>query len=191
MKTKFILSFLAIYALISSNAFTQEAYQTECYCIQEAYPKACQTECSCINVKDYNFLKLGAGAVRSGVGPCLGIGRRFVMPKAALEISLNWVGNNKYGCFSGPKMLYLSYLNPYSPSSFYIGGGLGLGGIENKHSKFSGLVAEAAAGYEIQRDTPLRLFAEVTLSHGMLPFKSKYRVRNFSPVIAFSVGAGF
>jgi hypothetical protein len=176
MKTKFILSFFAIYALISSNAFSQEEYQTEC---------------SCINVENYNFLKLGAGAVTNGAGPCLGFGRRFAMPEAALEISINWMGNDKDGCFSGPKMLYLGYLTPHSPSSFYYGGGLGLGNIKSKHNKFSGLIAEAAAGYEIQRDTPLKLFAEVTLSHGMLPFKSKYRVHSFSPVIVFSVGAGF
>lgn len=174
-----IINFFVFCILTTGYAFSQE-YQDDC----EQSPDT-------IRCENYNYLKLGAGALRSGIGPAIGLGRRIALEEAAIDISLNWADSDKTHYFATPKMLYLHYLNPYSPSSIYLGGGLGLGMIKTKQYKFEGLLAEAAIGYEMHRNTSVRPFAEINLSHGTIPFKSKYRVQSISPAISFSVGAGF
>jgi hypothetical protein len=171
-----IIYFFVLCVLMISNAVSQE-YQEESVCS--------------IRCENYNYLKLGAGYFADGMGPVIGLGRRFAFEEAAIDISFNWMGRDKAYYFSSPKMLYLYYLTPFNPSSFYLGGGLGLGAIRGKHDKFSGLLAEASVGYEMRRNTLLRLFAEINFSHGLIPFHSKYKVRGFSPAISFSAGAGF
>jgi hypothetical protein len=177
MKGKFCLSLLALCALMFGTAIGQEDNYTETYGVRKA--------------DSFNYLKLGAGGAKGGVGPAIGIGRRIGMEGAAIDISTNWYGSRKTGYFSLPKMLYLSYLTPNCDSSFYYGGGLSFGGIGSKGHTFSGLLAEAAVGYEFQRDSDVKLFAQLDFSHGIVPFSSKHGFHGFSPAIAFSVGAGF
>lgn len=179
MKNNIIVLFTLCF-LTSGYAFSQE-YQ-DCY-----YE---QNPCS-IRCEDYNYLKIGAGSIGNAIGPSIGLGHRFALEDAAIDISINGCSIDKSEYFATPKMLYLHYLNPFSPSSIYLGGGLGIGTIKTKQHKFEGLLAEACIGYEMHRNTSLRPFLEINFSHGMLPFKTKYRVQEFAPAINFSVGAGF
>ncbi len=177
MKSKFCLSLIALFALMFIQVSAQEENNVETYSVKKA--------------DSFNYLKLGAGGARGGVGPSIGIGRRIGMEGAAIDISTNWFGSNKTGYFSLPKMLYLAYLTPNCDSSFYYGAGMSFGGIGSKGHTFSGLLAEAAVGYEFQRDSDVKLFAQLDFSHGMIPFSSKHGFHGFSPAVAFSVGAGF
>jgi hypothetical protein len=195
MKGKFCLSLFALCALMFGNAIGQErsygqeqSYGQEPYYLQEgSYVETYSVK----KADSFNYLKLGVGGAKGGVGPSIGIGRRFGMEGAAIDVSANWTGSNRTGYFSLPKMLYLSYLTPNCPSSFYYGAGLSFGGIGAKCHTFSGLLAEGAVGYEFQRDSDVKLFAELDFSHGVVPFSSKHGFNGFNPAIAFSVGAGF
>ncbi len=177
MKGKFCLSLFALCALWFGTTVGQEEIYTY--------------ETSACTPNSFNYLKLGVGGAKGGVKPSIGIGRRFGMQGAAIDISLNWTGTDTTGYFSLPKMLYLSYLTPCSPTSFYYGAGLSIGRIGSVGHKFSGLLAEAAIGSEMQRDTNMKLFAEIDFSHGLVPFNSKNGFHGFSPAVAFTVGAGF
>jgi hypothetical protein len=177
MKSKFYLSIFALCTCIFGTAVGQEENQ-----IQKA---------NSATADSFNYLKLGLGGAQGGIKPSIGIGRRFGMEGSAIDVSFNWTGTDTIGYFSLPKMLYLSYLTPCSPTSFYYGAGLSLGRIGSSGHKFSGLLAEAAIGYEMQRDEKIKLFAEIDFSHGLVPFNSKNGFHGFSPALAFTVGAGF
>lgn len=177
MKSKFCFLLIALFGLTFGKVVGQEEYQP----YQE----------NCVTGDSFNYLKLGAGGTKNGVGPTIGIGRRFALEGSALDISANWTGGSEANYFSLPKMMYLKYLNPGSPSSFYVGGGLSLGRIASKDYKFSGLLAEAAVGYEMQRDEKFKLFAELDFSHGIVPFNCKEHHNGFCPAVAFTIGAGF
>lgn len=174
-----IFIFLIVCFFIANQATSHE-YQD--YQIEDNY---------CIYEENYDYLKLGAGWVDDGIGPSIGIGRRFAIPGSAVDISFNFMGNDKCMYYSVPKMSYLRYLTPYSPSSFYLGGGLGIGKIKSKQYKFSGLLADVIAGIEMHRFTKVKFFAEINLNHGIISFKSKHKLRRFSPAIGFAMGAGF
>ncbi len=178
MKGKFYLSLFALCALIFGKAIGQEEYLPQLV--------------NSTRGDSFNYLKLGVGGTKNGVGPAIGIGRRFAMESSAIDISANWTGgSDNANYFSLPKMMYLRYLNPGASSSFYYGGGLSLGRIASKDYKFAGLLVEAALGYEMQRDEKFKLFAELDFSHGVVPFNSKNHHSGFVPAIAFTVGAGF
>jgi hypothetical protein len=201
----------------SSYPVSAESNQWSCPASVESnrssYPVSAESNQSSypVSAESFTYVKLGAGFTRAKsiekrgegeikskhtkwsyeFGPAIGIGRRFTLDSSAVDLSINWLGNNHAGYFACPKIMYLQYLSPYSSSSLYYGGGLSLGCIASKGLKFSGLQGEVAVGYEMNRHSNIRTFIELNASHGILAFDSKYKNDSFAPAVSLTFGVGF
>lgn len=180
MKIKTILSTLVLAIVTTGSLCAQQVSE----CNEERVIK-----------ENFTYIKLGAAAIRMrdfvDFGPAIGIGRRFGHGSSAIDISVNWAGENDLHYFSLPKIMYLRQFSPYSTSSFYLGAGLSYGSMGEHRYQFSGLIGEAAIGYEMFRDQNIRTFVELDVSYGLLPFKSKYNCRDNMPAVALTFGVGF
>lgn len=165
-----------------------------------ANPSACQdSECSnpsCTTVgMGFNYIKLGGGFLPNGsdytAGPSMGLGRRFQFGSKAVDISFNWTAASRNYYLSLPKIMHLHYFTPNSDASIYVGGGLSYGITRNrgKRKNFNGIAGELAVGYEFHRCSPLRTFAELNLSQGLLPLSSNHQIS--APTFSFALGVGF
>jgi hypothetical protein len=175
MLKKLNVLFVTCVLFLSANAFAEEG-QYECSNNPTSYDNS------------FTYVKLGAG-VQKQVGPAIGIGRRFGMDDAAVDLSINWMGSHKSGYFSCPKVMYLRYLNPYSPNSLYYGAGLSLGSSGSKNMNFAGLQGELTVGYEMHRCSKFRTFVSLDVSQGIVAFRSKDN--RFAPAAALTFGVGF
>lgn len=141
----------------------------------------------------FTYVKLGGGAPTFGRGnevcPAIGIGRRYEFQASAVDISMNYTGDERLYSYSIPRIMYLRYMDPFQDDSLYLGGGLSWGGIHGFGTKFQGILGELSAGYEFQRRSPIRTFAELTLSQGVLNTYNKGRFP--SPVLILSAGIGY
>ncbi len=121
--------------------------------------------------------------------PALSLGQRYEWGQTAVDISLNFGGNEwDYHC-SFPKILFLGFIDAYAECSPYIGGGLSWGETRYCYRKFSGIYGELAFGYEFQRTSPIRTFVELDISKGFL---CSHRSRNLPPPsVTLAAGIGY
>lgn len=189
-----IRAFSIACTMLVGSAFAQEnnscAYES-CNRVEDIYE---YSNCNgCGDKHSFNYLKMGAGYVNNcstGFGPLLGIGRRYERGNSAIDVSINFAGNNKNIYYSIPKIMHLRYITPSESSSLYFGGGLSLGGVAGKSRGFVGLMGEIALGYEMNRDQAIRTFVEFDFSQGMLPFHYKHKLA-YNPVLSLAFGVGF
>ena len=156
----------------------------------------CEENCSPSSYSAYTYFKLGAGVLSAkdwkDLMPALGAGRRYEWNGKAVDISANYSIAGKHGYhYSIPKIMYLQYLTPEADSSPYFGGGLSWGELHNKRKgqKFQGIFGELAAGYEFQRNSPIRTFVQLDLSQGLIAHHKHKSTP--APALALTAGIGF
>ena len=162
-----------------------------------AVSAVCADEIAPLPAPDANitYFKMGGGLIPSGegaqFGPAFGFGERFERGIHAVDLSINGGYANGNSYFTLPKVMYLHFFNPDDASSLYAGGGLSYGHIRNKasHKDFTGILAEAAVGYEWMRHTSIRSFVELNISQGAIALSSNHHY--MTPVVSVSFGVGF
>ncbi len=156
--------------------------------------------------------------------PGLGIGYRAAYGHHAADISTE--GNRREirdakghrttnFSYTFPRANYLYYVSPQRSSSFYAGGGLGFGGMEqttvivaveettaedgvvtdaipahDKNQEFYGMIANAAVGYEFGRlSGGAKTFVQLDVSQPTLATSRSGEF--FGPKVSLSAGVGF
>ncbi len=131
----------------------------------------------------FGYARLGTGAVLTGAGrssaPAFGFGYRGELDAVAVDFSfLNFIVDiDRHlagdGVFAGSlvRLQVLRFLDPEADRSFYLGGGMSYGRVSAGDSRLTdtsytsgwggaGLQGEFAAGYELARSSPIRLFVQ-------------------------------
>ena len=144
-------------------------------------------------IHNFNYVKVGGGIVRAhhfySITPTISLGHRFDKGNSAIDLSINWAGNDKKTFYATPRVVVLKYLDHNSLSSMYYGVGLSYGGITGHHTRrFNGIFAEGVVGWETYLED-VKAFAEINVSQAAVPFKDHYSID--APVITFAVGVGF
>ncbi|MEN9654656.1 MAG: hypothetical protein RL235_768 [Chlamydiota bacterium] len=153
-----------------------------------------------------------------GFAPGLAYGYRLHSGRSALDLSVGFSGGTKSHSsaysFTLPKANYLFYLDPKQDASAYFGGGLAYtimhgtkrvevanncdncdidydfgGGHYYETSSFSGLVANAAVGYEMMRGERFCSFVQCDINQPVVAASTQGKFPG--PSIEFSIGAGW
>ena len=156
----------------------------------------------------FGYLRMGMGSIRASevaFGPALGAGYRFEFDRVGLDLSLgNFVlaqkrdaGAPTSGAMSASWLRAegLYFFDAAADRSAYVGGALGWGITaavsEAGTASGSGAHPEITAGYELLRDSSLRVFGQCNV---VLP---AYRVHDglgdprYTPSVLFTLGAGY
>lgn len=177
--------------------------------------------CSCIitaasfsapclaNAKHFNndtyLLKMGIANIYGSqsshvISPSIALAKRFEIPQAAIEVSMQYAGvendHRESDHFSLPKIMYLKFHTPDNPNTIYYGGGLSWSEVEQTDSHnpannghFEGIFLEGALGYEIHRDQKIRTTFELNISQPVVA--SSRQGTHPGPSIFASIGFGF
>ncbi len=178
---KKIITFLALsFAICSFSHADETIIETTADSVEQAFHDS------------YKYVKLGGGIFTTpSMGPSVSFGCRLEEKDHAIDISTNYSGQSRDFIVTIPKALYLKYLTPYECRSFYYGGGLSFGWINQHEQKksFCGLMGELAVGYDFSRYAKTKIFTELTLTQALVPVSSKNKYT--APVITITCGIGF
>ena len=128
------------------------------------------------------YIKLGPEITNLGrhnvVMPGFGFGFRSESNTSAVDCSFSGAfaetkeGATIYHIFA-PKLLYLKYLNSYSPSALFVGFGSSWSLIRNEVTKneFNGLAGILSAGIERNRSSRMRQIIQIDVNQPLLSLK--------------------
>lgn len=133
-----------------------------------------------------------------GAIPGIGWGYRLVSNSSAIDFSSSYKerrqSDSEGKIWTFPKINYFYYLTPQGEGSIYLGGGVAFGGVrkdvdDGVDSRFEGLIANASAGYEMNRSDRFRTFVQLDVNQ---PTVAAHNSGAFpGPSAEFSLGAGF
>lgn len=157
----------------------------------------------------FSYVRLGLGdkdaAHTFETIPGLGLGYRYALENAAIDVSANYtsqvVGSKVHHnyFYTVPKVSYLRYVSSdLAAQSIYYGAGLAWGGVRKSAdlTSFQGFIPNATVGYEMNRNQTFHSFVQLDVSQ---PIASVSRSNdNFisfahlpGPLAEVSVGLGF
>ncbi|MES2272887.1 MAG: hypothetical protein V4487_01690 [Chlamydiota bacterium] len=155
------------------------------------------------NKKSFVYLRMGVSDSHPTdsvkVLPGMGLGYRLIAGASALDLSATgnrYITRDAEGekktthFYTLPKANYLYYISPAKNNSLYVGGGLAWGGLKTKDDReFTGIISNAAVGYEMNRSSTVRSFVQLDVSQPAVAAVQKNAFPG--PFAEFSVGAGF
>jgi hypothetical protein len=147
----------------------------------------------------FTYVRLGPSnsSFSKEIFPSMALGRRFEIPKSAIDLSagFGYLGktfSNSHSYYAYlPKIMYLRYADQEHENTFFYGSGMSFftSASDARASKFFGIAAHISAGYEFGRYDRIRQLTQLDISQPILPAYSK---GNFPlPVIELSAGVGF
>lgn len=187
MKAKYLL---LVFTILICQLLTHQVFASQCnkdMCASE--------ECECYIGGSFTHLSIGGGwtAGHDGkVAPSIGLGRRFVDGPSAIDVSLNWSGNDRYYSYATPRLMYLRYFDPCFAQSLYVGAGASFGGykIKTKNQRYTGVSVEGVVGYEMCRNQSFRTFIELGISQEIISTVSHHK-HTLNPRLSLIAGVGF
>lgn len=186
------LIYLTIFA---SSTLMGNVFAQDCQCGSYNYNQTEEESCPEVDEcdQDYNYIKMGGGITgrKGDISPTVTFGKRFDRGDSAIDLSINFIGNNRRIFYALPKILYLVYLSPEADTSLYCGAGLSFGGTTgSSKTKFTGIQGELAVGYEFSRTKHIRTFVELNATQGIIPFNTKHKFA-VNPAASLGFGIGF
>ncbi|MFT4975459.1 MAG: hypothetical protein ACI8S6_001346 [Myxococcota bacterium] len=118
-----------------------------------------------IQAESLAYLHLGAGMTDGGAGTAIGGGWRYSLDKFAIDVGLIHAiipSDGNEGFLDIVSLSGLYYLDGEAKSSLYVGGGLGYGG--SLGSSAPGLTVKGSAGYELLRNSTIRIFPQLDVT---------------------------
>lgn len=132
--------------------------------------------------------------------PSLALGYRFSLVQSAIDVSAGYTREEKMGdseafSYTAPRISYLRYIsNDAKAESFYYGAGAAWSETRNTLAdNFSGAVANAVVGYEMNRNQTFHSFFELGVSQPVANITtSSFAWQNaWKPQAELSFGLGF
>jgi hypothetical protein len=172
-------------------------------------PTELKLSATTISKQSFGYVRLGVSdkdAVNTfETIPGLGLGYRYGMKDSAIDVSANYTSqivgssvNDTY-FYTLPKATYLRYISDdFQRASIYYGAGAGFGGLKKvAASSFTGLIANATVGYEMNRDQEFHSFVQLDVSQPATYVNSSSTKTFISwknlpgPLAEVSVGLGY
>lgn len=203
MKTKIATVILSIAAVAG---FCDETLITP---VSASLPTELKLTKTTVSKQSFGYVRLGVSdkdAINTfETVPGLGLGYRYGMKDSAVDVSANYTSqivgstiNDTY-FYTLPKATYLRYISDdFQTESFYYGAGAAFGGVKKvAETSFTGLIANATVGYEMNRDKEFHSFVQLDVSQPATYINSS-STKTFiawknlpGPLAEVSVGLGY
>lgn len=194
-----------ILSIAAATGFCDETFVNP---VSAGLPTELKLHATTVTKQSFGYIRLGVSdkdAINSfETVPGLGLGYRYGMKDSAVDVSANYTSyvgstlNDSY-FYTLPKATYLRYVSDdFQRASIYYGAGAAIGGLKKVAApSFTGLIANATVGYEMNRDQEFHSFVQLDVSQPTAYINSSSTKTFISwknlpgPLAEVSVGLGY